>query len=342
MKLENLLINLLFRHDCVIIPGFGGLLTRDYPAHINHATHMFMPPSRRVSFNSRLVQNDGVLTHAFAQKLAIPYSDALQRIEQIAQSWLHKIKEGEQLQLEDIGRFYINQEGSLQFKPVVDANFSQDAFGLGVFRISPVVDRNILQHMNQQPEVAVKVLHRSRRRTWIRAAAILIPVAGLLYLGATKNDFSEQALRNTAGFFFPNSSTNVEAPIEVVPGMDAAAYELEAKATATEDAVQIEEAEQVFQAPSEEVSSSQVDFTEPNFADEVRLTEFPFQVVVGSFSTEQNARKLVKNLSGAFVLPGTGKLVKVSAGGFATREEANAFLQTNREELPRGAWVFRQ
>jgi hypothetical protein len=335
MKLENLLIKLLFSHDCVIIPGFGGLLTRDYPAHINHATHMFMPPSRRVSFNSRLVQNDGVLVHAYAQGGAIPYSEALQQIEQIAQQWMSKIQNGDQLQLEDIGRFYINQEGSLQFKPVVDANFSQEAFGLGVFRISPVVDRNILQHMNQKPEIPGRVVHRSRRRTWFRAAAILIPVAGLLYLGATKNDFSEQALRNGAGFFFSTSTSTVEAPLEVAPGLDAAAYELEAKAEVAEQA----EAE-VHENQAEEALSVQSEAVDD--AHGLDLADFPFQVVVGSFSTEENANRLTKNLHGAFILPKTGKLIKVSAAGFATREEADAFIYSNRDALPRGAWVFKK
>jgi hypothetical protein len=335
MKIEHLLVSLLYSHDCVVIPGFGGLLTRDYPAHIHHATHMFVPPSRRVSFNQRLVQNDGVLAHEYARKTGTTYNLALQQIEALAQQWLLTIRAGEQLNLPEIGRFYLNQEGSLQFKPVVDANFSQDAFGLGVFRLSPVADRNILQHMNRQQIAVAKPLYRSRRLAWMRTAAILLPVAGLLYLGIQKRDFSEQALRNGAGFFF-----KVAEPVEVVlpeplPGMEAAAFELAAKADALD-------APEVLDDGLSEVVVAESVVVETPVASPSALSEFAFQIVVGSFSTQENAEKMTHSMPGAFVLPGNGKLIKVSAGGFATREEAEAFLQSNRSEFPRGAWIFRQ
>ena len=52
---------LLYRYDCVIIPGFGGFVTQFKSAAIDRQAHSIYPPSKEVSFNSMLVKNDGVL-----------------------------------------------------------------------------------------------------------------------------------------------------------------------------------------------------------------------------------------------------------------------------------------
>ncbi len=45
---------LLFLHDCVIVPEFGGFVGNRKPAQLNKTTGGLTPPSKQVLFNTNL------------------------------------------------------------------------------------------------------------------------------------------------------------------------------------------------------------------------------------------------------------------------------------------------
>ena len=67
MKIENYISQLLYRYQCVTIPNFGAFLTEIQSAKINEETNSFYPPTKLVSFNSYLKNNDGLLANQIAQ-----------------------------------------------------------------------------------------------------------------------------------------------------------------------------------------------------------------------------------------------------------------------------------
>ena len=52
---------LLFLHDCVIIPDFGGFIGKKRSAILNTTTGTLNPPSKQIVFNKNLNANDGLL-----------------------------------------------------------------------------------------------------------------------------------------------------------------------------------------------------------------------------------------------------------------------------------------
>ena len=50
---------LLFLHDCVIIPEFGGFVGNNKSAVLNEITRTISPPSKEILFNLNLQTNDG-------------------------------------------------------------------------------------------------------------------------------------------------------------------------------------------------------------------------------------------------------------------------------------------
>ena len=58
---------LLHRHDCVIIPDFGAILTHKVSAQIHETTNTFYPPKKVLAFNEQLKQNDGLLANHIAK-----------------------------------------------------------------------------------------------------------------------------------------------------------------------------------------------------------------------------------------------------------------------------------
>ncbi|MCK5765559.1 MAG: SPOR domain-containing protein, partial [Bacteroidales bacterium] len=59
--IDRYISELLFDHDCVILPGVGGFLTNYSGARIHPIRHSFQPAARTLVFNANLRTNDGLL-----------------------------------------------------------------------------------------------------------------------------------------------------------------------------------------------------------------------------------------------------------------------------------------
>jgi cell division septation protein DedD len=70
---------LIMQHECVIIPNIGGFVLNKERAHIQESG-VIIAPTLNVGFNASLKYNDGLLAESYMQKYAIPYDDALSRI----------------------------------------------------------------------------------------------------------------------------------------------------------------------------------------------------------------------------------------------------------------------
>ena len=77
MQLTTYIADLLYRYECVIIPGFGAFLTRYQSAHIDEISNTFHPPSKIVSFNKQLQANDGLFANYVASVEKFSYETAL-------------------------------------------------------------------------------------------------------------------------------------------------------------------------------------------------------------------------------------------------------------------------
>ncbi|MFN9325053.1 MAG: hypothetical protein ACK6A5_06675, partial [Flavobacteriales bacterium] len=59
MAIEKDIRELLYDHDLVIVPEWGGLLTHYLPARLDEARNVVHPPGKDLSFNRNLLRNDG-------------------------------------------------------------------------------------------------------------------------------------------------------------------------------------------------------------------------------------------------------------------------------------------
>ena len=50
--------DLLFLHDCVILPEFGGFVGNITAAQLNKSTGELTPPSKQILFNNNLTNNE--------------------------------------------------------------------------------------------------------------------------------------------------------------------------------------------------------------------------------------------------------------------------------------------
>lgn len=138
MKLENYISDLLYRYECVIVPDFGGFVTNETSAKVNHSTHTFYPPTKQISFNCNLKNNDGLLANYIATVDKISYSAAMNFIAFEVERWTDKLILS-QLDLENVGDLFF-QHKAVQFEPTKSVNYLTSSFGLNSFS-SPEIKR---------------------------------------------------------------------------------------------------------------------------------------------------------------------------------------------------------
>src|ERR1700688_2798430 len=116
MHLEKHISELLFEHDCVIVPDFGGFVCNYSSANIHSAKHQFHPPFKKISFNRNLKNNDGLLAHQVAQSENISYSDANHFISEYVEKLNKELNASKRFDLKNIGTFYLGEENTFLFE----------------------------------------------------------------------------------------------------------------------------------------------------------------------------------------------------------------------------------
>ncbi|RMA65938.1 HU domain-containing protein [Ulvibacter antarcticus] len=207
MQLTTYIKDLLYRYECVIIPGFGAFLTHYQSAKIDTATHTFFPPGKTVSFNRQLQTNDGLLANYVASVENCSYETALQKIRNFTGKLSLQLSERQKVTLKNIGDFYLNDENSVQFDPSDKENFNAASFGLSSF-VSEEIARETSKNLSEATEEKTPLLFTPERRQpkpYLKYAAIgliAIAISGFggmkLYEGQVqKHNFAEKEKANT-------------------------------------------------------------------------------------------------------------------------------------------------
>lgn len=134
-RLKESVYELLFQHNCVIIPGFGGFITNFKSAGFEDSRLLICPSRKRVAFNQNLNQNDGLLVNHWSIVNSIPYKTALKEVEDFAIYLHNKINSSKSFDFKYLGTFYQNQEKNLLFLPFQGLNFLESSFGLEPIKI---------------------------------------------------------------------------------------------------------------------------------------------------------------------------------------------------------------
>ena len=189
MQLETYIKDLLYRYECVIVPGFGAFLTNYRSATIDRDTHTFHPPAKLVSFNRQLQTNDGLLANYIAAADSCSYETALQRIRNFTARLSQKLTDGDMISMQGIGDFQLNKEGSVQFAPSISDNYDTASFGLSAF-VSPEIDRSFVHKTEavSQKEPAPLLFTPGKRTAvpYMKYAAIGLIAIALSSVGGMK------------------------------------------------------------------------------------------------------------------------------------------------------------
>lgn len=341
---------LLYRHECVIVPGFGGFLSSYRPARISQETHRFFPPSCNVAFNASLTANDGLLANHVAKSNQVNYREANEQIQAWVKDAFRTLNESGSLLLEDLGVIVLNQEGNLEFEPDLQQNYLGNSFGLPSF-VAQVVSREFTEVAVPKPFTTGNNTDKIKRLIpeTLKWAAVLAPFVAFTLWGSLNTDQLGNYIHNYSGMFSWVRST---------PGKSSVV-----KATSAESVKSVADRKGVVSF-HELKTSLPADYTPAVISySEVRsLYEKKLQtgatgiekassaqnsyfIIGGAFREFENALKLVSDLKikgyPAAILDTTSKgMYVVSIQGFQTKVEAKDALSSIREEGFPTAWVM--
>lgn len=176
MKTEQYISQLLYRYQCVTVPGFGAFLTDIQSAQWHEKSNAFYPPKKSISFNSYLKNNDGLLANHMAAAEKTTYENAVLAIENEVTAWKNSLQNNNKIALKNIGELSLNTEGSIVFTPYEQPNYLKDSFGLSSF-VSPAIKREISQQevqIAEEKEPILITLEKRKRNPYLKYAAILV------------------------------------------------------------------------------------------------------------------------------------------------------------------------
>lgn len=309
MAVANYIHDLLYRYECVILPGFGAFITQQHSAKIQTSTNEFYPPGKSVSFNRQLQQNDGLLANYIVAAEKISYDQAVEKLKLYVQDLVNLLEESRIINLDKVGSFTLTEDKKLQFEPAAQTNYLKAAFGL-----SPFTSAEILRETYKKQAVALEekapVAFTPERRSssnWIKYAAV-----GLLAIGLT----------GAAGLNMYSNQVNEHNVAE----QQKAASQLEN---------QIQQATFVIDNPLPAVTLM------------VSKQSGNYHVVAGAFRLEENAEKKVQELKAEGykarkVEANRFGLHQVIYSSHEKRQDAlNALRDVKRNSNP-GAWLLVQ
>lgn len=128
-KFIEYISDLLFLHDCVIIPDFGGFICNYKSAYIDEESGLICPPSKDILFNRNLTHNDGLLVNWIAGKENISYEKAASQLMLFCEDLKIRLNQRQRIAFGDIGVFFTDRRFNIIFEPGKH-NFFAETLGM--------------------------------------------------------------------------------------------------------------------------------------------------------------------------------------------------------------------
>lgn len=336
-NIDKVLFDLLVHHNCVIIPNFGGFISKRVSSTIDYDRGIVMPPSKHLLFNKFLVADDGLLISSFVKLNKNSYEDVKSELTQFISEIDNKLSKGEEVVFKNIGTLTRSESGNYSFKQDESYNLLADAFGLKELEFvsaSDVQEVPVPVPVDMEKEETVPEIRINRRKTIIRyaAAACLLPLAFYTLWIPFKSDFFSSGLISMNDFNpFYKKEVGRYHPIQQNQIKRATDYTINRSESKSVEEIQ----------PVEKIES---EIKEIRIIEDTPKSVYNKYFIVGCFSVKQNANNYLSKLTADGFLPilvDGGKLYRVSVGQAANKEEFNSLMASAKEKGYKG-WTLKK
>ncbi|MCC6252843.1 MAG: SPOR domain-containing protein [Bacteroidia bacterium] len=333
LKIDNYIEQLLYHHNCVIIPSFGGFVANYKGAQIHPTQYSFTAPSKQLAFNKNLINNDGLLAGYIASVEKISFEEALILIDKDVFKIKKLLTEGQQVIFKSIGFLKLDIEKNIRFNPSNQTNFETSSFGLNTFQ-SPAIIRGGYTKGLPEPVFTDKTTKKKRftfkQYKKFALPMLVLPLALILYFSPVYHSVIQSFSVQTSGFWGNDSKTSYTPPQHQPLKEIAEPVESENTETVAIEPTVSDNAE-INATTNENIEPvADIKVPEPVQYNSVEpVNSGKYQLISGCFSMQENAYKQIdllqqKNIHAYISGQSKSGLYRVSCGGFDNQEQAIA------------------
>ncbi|MEN0048063.1 MAG: SPOR domain-containing protein [Bacteroidota bacterium] len=318
MDIGKIIAQLLYDHEAVTIPGFGGLTLRAQAAEADQLAGIIRPPSKIVNFNPNLKLNDGLLL----ARIQDIYNHSSEEAEKVLQGFIEqlnvRLQNGETVKIEGIGQFF--QSGDdVQFSTSA-INYDKSTYGLPEVK-SPVIaipkgEKLSFEDPAKEETTALEEVETegtSSLRRWAIPLIVLLTLVALIFM-FKDNIFGNQ---NSATEETEQSARVNESPIAALEEPQDTVVE-----EYTDKGVEPIDVEAATPPPNQQIK----------------------KIVVGAFKDQTNASKLARKIQLKGYIPFSenrnGKRYVGITYAYESRSDLNRALANIKKQFNKDAWVM--
>ena len=355
VSFDTILFDLLVKHNCVIVPDFGGFVSKRVSSKIDFDNGIIIPPSKHLLFNKHLTANDGLFLAAYAEQNGLSYIGAEEKLKEMVQNFQRELSAGKELVFPRIGVLKRSAEGFYAFSQDKEFNLLSDAYGLTklefeavkVNKEKPSVEEVLAVNTESVTVNANDKSLRRKRMLRYAAAACLLPLMLYTFWIPFKSDFFTSGLisindfdpfyTKEVGLYEPTAST---ISYEAVPDLGMKETKIILDNESTEEVISIENKKDIESIKPQSPEEPKVQVA----ASENVQAPYSKQYIVGCFSVKKNAINFKNKIAAdgfvPLILKG-GKLHRVSMGLTYSKEEYDR-LQASAVSMGYKGWTLKQ
>ena len=320
-NIDPIIKELLVLHDCVIFPGLGGFVAQYASSTISDDNLTFKPPFKQILFNKNLTNNDGLLANSISKEWGISYEESVEKISSLLFKINNEIKTNKQYSFEGIGILY-EVNGILNFKQQSE-NLLMESFGLRSINMN-----DFLSHSSEGKIISIKSKSDVKQiiKNWSVAAAVIVLLFYSAWIPLKTNLFNRDS-------DFTYSDLNPFTFSKRGPSQEIKSNLVHKVPLSSENTV------------SKSLIKTKKEIKKPiSISLNNKTKSFSYEVIIGSFEEEKNAKNLIKKLRKksfkARQLPFFKQLFRVSAGKFSNKKNAVEYQKQIKKKLHISSWIL--
>ncbi len=335
---EDTIIQLLLRHNCVVVPGFGGFVAKQVAAELDFSKGLISPPKKALLFNRFLLADDGLFLAEYARQYGLYYDDAKTQLTLHTDALQRQLLSGATIKLAKLGTFSRQIDGQISFEQDRFFNLLLSSYGLNQLHF----ESKPIEIKEEEPIIELKPNQTETKIKWskVAAAACLLPLAFYSFWIPTQTNALQSGLFSSTDFnpmhhqvapayqksslalrkILPRTTSNLEFEatnkFQVLPYEWQTGYPMYVAIPAQPKANNL----------NPTTSSTHIE----SFTPTETASTAPYDFIVGCFSNFQNAQNLKLKLERdgfAARLIQNGPLTKVSAGAAQNLSELQHIQQ---------------
>ena len=327
LKIKDYIKELLFTNQGVVIPGLGGFVSEYEPAAFDVSENKFLPPSKKITFNSDYSFQDSLLIQFISKKENLDGENAKKLLDDFVKEVKSILKKGEKVDFPEIGTLSQKAKGEIQFIQSSESNLLTDSYGLKSIKTKPI--RSIKESKQISKPIKPKKSYKKHLIFGLSLIVVMCLVTASWFFTDGYKDFS---------IIFPEKTSEVQtsnnkAKLTTEKNLDSIARADSIKAL-------------IVHSIDDNTDKKDALFYEEPEKQEPKTIYSEFHIIAGSFKKIENAEKFASKIRNkgfeTEIIQSDENLIRIAIFSYTNETEALKKLYELREtsEL-KSVWILK-